>query len=94
MDAKGHALVHPQLPCYNKRMTKPLKLIPIGNSTGVILPKEVLARLRVERGDQLTLVETTEGYNIQASDPDFESQMEIAREIMRKDRAILRELAK
>ena len=75
-------------------MNKPLKLIPIGNSTGVILPKEVLARLRVERGDQLTLVETTEGYNIQASDPDFERQMEIAREIMRKDRAILRELAK
>jgi putative addiction module antidote len=75
-------------------MNKPLKLIPIGNSTGVILPKEVLARLRVERGDQLTLVETPDGYHIQASDPEFDRQMEIARKIMRKDRAILRELAK
>jgi putative addiction module antidote len=75
-------------------MNKPLKLIPIGNSTGVILPKEVLTRLRVERGDQLTLVETPDGFRIQASDPEFEREMEVAREIMRKDRAILRELAK
>ena len=80
--------------CYNVCMNKPLKLIPVGNSTGVILPKEVLARLRVGRGDQLTLVETPDGYRIQASDPEFERQMEVAREIMRKDRAILRELAK
>ncbi len=75
-------------------MNKPLKLIPVGNSTGVILPKEVLARLRVERGDQLNLVETPDGYRIQAADPEFEREMEMAREIMRKDRAILRELAK
>lgn len=75
-------------------MNKPLKLIQVGNSTGVILPKEVLARLRLERGDQLTLVETPDGYRIQASDPEFDRQMETAREIMRKDRAILRELAK
>ena len=79
---------------YNIRMNKPLKLIPIGNSTGVILPKEVLARLRVERGGQLNLIETPDGYRIQVSDPEFEKEMEIAREIMRKDRAILRELAK
>ncbi len=75
-------------------MNKPLKLIPIGNSTGVVLPKEVLARLRVSRGDQLSLVETPDGYKVQAFDPDFAHDMELAEEIMRKDRAILRELAK
>jgi len=75
-------------------MNKPLKLIPIGNSTGVILPRDMLSHLRVKRGDQLTLVETPDGYRIQASDPEFERQMRVAREIMRKDRAILRELAK
>lgn len=75
-------------------MNKPLKLIPVGNSTGVILPKEVLARLRVSKGDQLTLIETPDGYRIQVADPDFQREMEMAREIMRKDRAILRELAK
>ena len=75
-------------------MNKQVKLIPVGNSTGVILPKDVLARLRVERGDHLTLVETQDGYHLQVADPEFERQMEVARKIMRKDRAILRELAK
>lgn len=75
-------------------MNKPLKLIPIGNSTGVILPKEVLVRLRVEQGDQLTLVETPDGFRVQNYDPDFTAQMEAAEAIMREDRAILRELAK
>lgn len=75
-------------------MNKPLKLIAIGNSTGVVIPKDVLARLRVSRGDQLTLVETPDGYKIQAYDADFAHQMYLAEEIMRKDRTILRELAK
>ena len=80
--------------CYNVRMNKIVKLIAVGNSTGVIFPKDVLARLRAERGDQLTLVETPDGYHLQVSDPEFERQMDMARSIMRKDRAILRELAK
>jgi putative addiction module antidote len=76
-------------------MNKPLKLIPIGNSTGVILPKDVLARLRVEQGDQLYLTEAPDGsFRLSAYDPEFVRQMEVAEAIMREDRDILRALAK
>jgi putative addiction module antidote len=75
-------------------MTKPMKLIPVGNSTGVVLPKEVLARLRVDRGDQLYLTEAPDGsFRITAYDPEFARQMKLAEEIMREDRDILRVLA-
>lgn len=75
-------------------MTKPLKLIKIGNSTGVVLPKEVLARLRVELGDELSLSETPEGVTLSRRDPAFEEQMAAAREVMARRRNALRELAK
>lgn len=75
-------------------MTKPVKLTAVGNSTGVIIPKEVLARLRVERGDELFIVETPNGIELRKSDPAFEEQMAAMRHIMRKRRAALRELAK
>jgi len=76
-------------------MNKPLKLIPIGNSTGVVFPKEMLARLRVDRGDQLYVTEAPDGsFRVSAYDPEFVRQMEIAEGIMRKDREILRALAK
>jgi len=76
-------------------MNKSLKLIPIGNSTGAILPKDVLARLRVAEGDQLYLTETADGsFRVTAYDPEFAAQMEVAEEIMREDRDILRALAK
>jgi len=66
----------------------------IGNSTGVILPKEVAARLKVRKGDSVFLTETSEGYVITAYDPDFESQVEAARRGMSKYRNALHELAK
>jgi putative addiction module antidote len=76
-------------------MNKPLKLIKIGNSTGVILPKEVLARLRVDLGDSVFLSESADGaYRVTASNPDFERQLAAAEEIMKEDRDILRVLAK
>jgi putative addiction module antidote len=76
-------------------MNKPLKLIPIGNSTGAILPKEVLDRLRVRQGDQLYLSEAPDGsFRVSPYDPEFARQMELAEEIMREDRDILRALAK
>jgi len=76
-------------------MNKPLKLIPIGNSTGMILPKEMLARLHVDKGDQLYLTEAPDGsYRLSPFDPNFARQMELAEEIMREDREILRALAK
>ncbi len=75
-------------------MNKPLKLIKIGNSTGVILPKEILARLHVAQGDDLFVSEAPGGLRLTASDPDFETSMALAEEIMRADRDILRVLAK
>lgn len=85
---------------YNARMNKPvkharsLKITKIGNSAGVILPKDVLARLRADIGDELHLSETPDGWRLTPYDPEFERQMELAEEIMRDNREVLRALAK
>jgi putative addiction module antidote len=71
-----------------------LKLTQIGNSVGLILPKEVLARLKLEKGDMVFVTETPDGVTVRAYDPAFEEQMEAARAIMKKRRAVLHELAK
>ena len=72
-----------------------MKINAIGNSAGVILPKDVLARLKVDKGDTLFLVETPDGgYRITPHDPVFEEQMTVARRLMKERRAVLRELAK
>jgi putative addiction module antidote len=71
-----------------------LKIRKIGNSVGVILPKEVLAELNVGEGDSLFLSKTQGGYQVRTSDPEFERQMEIARGVMKEYRDVLRELAK
>jgi putative addiction module antidote len=70
-----------------------LKLTAIGNSTGVIFPKELLERLRVTRGDTLQVIETPTGVELTAFDPEFARRMELAEEIMREDRDVLRRLA-
>lgn len=75
-------------------MNKPLKITKIGNSAGIVLPKELLARLRVGLGDEVYVSEAPDGIRITASDPSFAEQMEVAERIMREDRDILRELAK
>ena len=75
-------------------MNKPLKVTKIGNSAGIVLPKEVLARLRVGPGDALYLSESPDGVRLTATDPEFAAKMDAAEEIMREDRDILRELAK
>ena len=80
--------------CYNTRMNATLKITRIGNSAGVVLPKEVLARLRVGLGDALHLTEAPDGVRLTAHDPDFAATMDMAEEIMREDRNILRELSK
>jgi putative addiction module antidote len=71
-----------------------LKLTSIGNSVGVILPRELLAKLGVEKGDTLFAVETPDGIRLTASDPDFAAQMEVARRSMKRWRNVLQELAK
>lgn len=74
-------------------MTAKLKITSIGNSAGVILPKEVLEKLRVEKGDTLFLTETPTGFAVSAFDDEFSLQMSLAEEIMREDRDVLRKLA-
>lgn len=70
-----------------------LKLTTIGNSTGVILPKELLEKLRISKGDTLYVTETSRGVELSPYDQDFATQMEIAESIMREDRDVLRKLA-
>lgn len=71
-----------------------LKLTQIGNSVGVVLPKEALAQLKLEKGDTVFLTEAPGGFRLSAYDPDFETQMNAARKIMKRRRNVLRELAK
>ncbi len=71
-----------------------LKLTQVGNSLGAIFPKDLLAKLGLEKGDEFFLTESPDGFRITKSDPEFEAQMAIAREVMKENRAVLRELAK
>jgi putative addiction module antidote len=75
-------------------MNKPLKLIKIGNSTGIILPKDLLAHLNVEQGDEVSVVKQADGIALKSVDPDFDKQMSAARVVMARYRNALRELAK
>lgn len=75
-------------------MNMQLKVTKIGNSAGVILPKELLARLRVVPGDTVFVSESPDGIRLTASNPDFATKMAMAEAIMREDRDILRVLAK
>ena len=71
-----------------------LKLTQIGNSVGVILPREMLAKLGVTKGDTLYAIDQPDGLRLTVADPDFATQMEVARQVMKDRRAVLRELAK
>ena len=76
-------------------MNTKAKVIKVGNSAGVILPKDVLARLRVGQGDELYFSEKPHGeFTIGKYDPEFAAAMALAEEIMHEDRDILRVLAK
>jgi putative addiction module antidote len=74
-------------------MSLKLKLIPVGNSTGVILPKELLEKLRVQKGDELQVLEIPDGVQLVPFNSDFSQQMDVAEGIMRKRRNLLRKLA-
>ena len=72
-----------------------LEIKKIGNSTGLILPKKLLAKLELKQGDTLFVKELAEGgIKLVPHDPTFEKGMEIARKAMRTYRNALRELAK
>ena len=70
-----------------------LKITTVGNSVGVVLPKEVLERLRVKKGDNLFVIETKQGIELTPYDPEMAAQMEAAERVMREDRDVLRKLA-
>ena len=71
-----------------------LKLVQIGNSVGVILPKEVLARAKLGKGDTVFVTETPDGFAITPYDPALAEQIEHGRKFMRKYRSTFRALAK
>ena len=74
-------------------MATTTKVIAIGNSAGIILPKETLARLNVQKGDTLYVTEGPQGIRIVPYDQNFATQMEAAREVMRENRDVLQRLA-
>ena len=77
-----------------KAAGRTLKVRRVGNSLGVVLPKDVLAKLRVGEGDELTVTETQDGVALTAFDDEVARQLEIGRDLMRRYRNVLRELAK
>lgn len=70
-----------------------LKIVSVGNSAGVILSKEMLDHLKVEKGDTLYVRETQSGYEVSPYDPEFDEFMEAAQAVMRENRDALRRLA-
>lgn len=86
--------------CYNGGMNAPAnirsgtKLIKVGNSVGLILPRDVLAKLGLHVGDPLSISDAPGGITLSSYDPEFEHQMTAAREVMKRRRNALRELAK
>ena len=71
-----------------------LKITQIGNSLGVILPKEITERLKLEKGDELAVVDTPNGVELTPYDPGFAEKMKVAKRISKRYRNALRELAK
>ena len=70
-----------------------MKVTTVGNSIGIVLTKEVLATLRVSKGDVLYATETPNGIELSACDPEFARQMDMAENIMRENRNVLKKLS-
>ncbi len=75
-------------------MANTLKITTVGNSAGIVLPREILERLRVQKGDTLYALETPNGIELTPYDPEFAEQMQIAERVMGEDRDALRKLSK
>jgi putative addiction module antidote len=71
-----------------------LKLTTVGNSTGVIFPRELLERARISKGDELHVLETPDGILLRTYDAEFARQMDVAEKVMREHKDVLRQLAK
>jgi len=75
-------------------MSKMLKIVPVGDELGVVLPPDVLAQLEAELGDSVRLAKTDDGFSITKGQPSFDEMMSVARDVMRKDWNVLRTLAR
>jgi putative addiction module antidote len=75
-------------------MNKPLKVVRIGNSAGVILPRDLLAKLHAEPGGMISVEANDDGVRLKPFEADFEAQMAAARDVMERRKRALRELAK
>ena len=71
-----------------------LKLTRLGTSTGMIIPKEMLTRMKVEKGDTLYAIETAEGYLLTPYDPSIDKQLKAGRQFMKNNRDTFKALAK
>jgi putative addiction module antidote len=75
-------------------MQTSLKITQVGNSLGVVLPKELLAKLRVGKGDTVFVTETPEGVTLTPFDPTFDEQVALGREFMNEFKDTFHALAK
>ncbi len=71
-----------------------LKLTSMGTSTGAVIPKEMLTRMKVGKGDTLYAIETPEGYLLTPYDPSIEDQLNAGRKFMKQYRDTFKALAK
>jgi putative addiction module antidote len=71
---------------------KKLKVTKVGNSIGIVLGKEMSAKLRIDKGDYLYWIETPDGIELTPYDPEFAKQMDLAEQIMRENRDALKKL--
>jgi putative addiction module antidote len=74
-------------------MTAKLKITTVGNSAGIVLPREILERLRVQKGDVLYATETPNGIELRPYEEEFAEDMAVAERVMRENRDLLRKLA-
>jgi putative addiction module antidote len=76
-----------------EKIANTAKVLTVGSSVGIVLTKEVLSHLNVQKGDTLYISKTPDGVKLTPYDSDFAKEMEAARKVMRKHRDVLRKLA-
>lgn len=74
-------------------MATTVKITTVGSSVGIVLPREVLDKLHVEKGDTLYLTDAPDGVRLTPYQPDFAAKVEVLKRVMRKNREALRKLA-
>jgi putative addiction module antidote len=74
-------------------MADTVKITTVGSSAGIVLPKEILRRLRVEKGDLLYVIDTPNGIELTPYDNEFARKLEVGKRVMRENRNLLRKLA-